>query len=56
MTNLDKCEKILNSLELAGFDRAELPGPGDLADAISEAGYVLLKENGEEDEEEQQPA
>ena len=33
--------QILNQLENMGFDSEELPGPGDLHDAISEAGYEL---------------
>jgi hypothetical protein len=49
MTNLEKCERILQELERAGFEREALPGPGDLADAIRDAGYVLLK--GDEDDE-----
>jgi hypothetical protein len=33
--------QILNQLENMGWDSEDLPGPGDLHDAISEAGYEL---------------
>jgi hypothetical protein len=34
-------ELVLEKLEDAGFDRDDLPGPGDLHDAIWEAGFEL---------------
>jgi hypothetical protein len=34
-------EEVINQLERDGFDRADLPGPGDLHDAIWTAGLEL---------------
>ena len=43
MEKMEKAELILEALVNQGFTRDELPGPGDLADAIEEAGFELKK-------------
>ncbi len=41
---MEACEKVINTLESFGLDRADLPGPGDLKDAIENSGYTLAEE------------
>jgi hypothetical protein len=48
MNQLEAAELVIEMLEKSGFDRADLPGPGDLSDAIDEAGYILAPADGTE--------
>jgi hypothetical protein len=40
----DAVELIIEKLVEYGFDRADLPGPGDLLDAIHTLGFRIEKE------------
>jgi hypothetical protein len=40
-----QADKVLDALEANGWGRDELPGPGDLADAIEGAGLKLVPAN-----------
>lgn len=38
---MEVAELVLQQLEKDGFPREDLPGPGDLIDAIEKVGYTL---------------
>lgn len=41
------CDELLNKLEEWGFPRSEMPGYGDIHEALKELGYKIVKDEGD---------